>query len=121
MTDIHDLDALRLLHRIGGTEFLRSIITVFIAQAPLQIGAVERGIEDRDFTAVGQACHSLKSSAAQLGAAELSRLCASGEHLAAAESWPELMRDAAGLTPAFQAARAWLERMGHDGFTHSAQ
>ena len=77
-----DPDALRRLRRFGGTRLLHEMIALFVESAPGRLRAAEAGLASGDAIATENALHSLKSSAAQLGAARLSRLCGEGESIA---------------------------------------
>jgi two-component system, sensor histidine kinase and response regulator len=77
-----DASALDRLKRFGGGKLLREMITLFLAAAPERIAAARVGHLAGDAPATERAVHSLKSSAAQLGAMRLQRLCARGERMA---------------------------------------
>jgi two-component system, sensor histidine kinase and response regulator len=75
-------DRIERLRRAGGSGLVTKIVTMFVELGP---GRLQRA---RDALASGSAhdlehvCHSLKSSAAQVGAARLSSVCAELEELA---------------------------------------
>jgi HPt (histidine-containing phosphotransfer) domain-containing protein len=77
-----DQSALDRLQRFGGGKLLREMIALFLASAPERVAAARLGVETGDAPAAEMALHSLKSSAAQLGAMRMQRLCEQGESLA---------------------------------------
>jgi two-component system, sensor histidine kinase RpfC len=79
-----DPEALARLHRFGGSKLLREMIAIFLEVAPGRLGAAEVAVSTGDTASAENALHSLKSSAAQLGAMKLSRLSEQGEALARA-------------------------------------
>jgi HPt (histidine-containing phosphotransfer) domain-containing protein len=90
-----DASALERLERFGGGTLLRKMIALFLAAAPERIETARCAAVRGDHAAVELALHSLKSSAAQLGAMRLQRLSEQGEQLARAGSLdglPELVR-----------------------------
>ncbi len=74
--------ALARLRRFGGDKLLGDMIALFVVAAPERLDAARRGADAHDPHAIEMAMHSLKSSAAQLGALRMQRLCAEGEQLA---------------------------------------
>lgn len=107
-----DPAALDRLERFGGAKLLREMITLFLAAAPERIAAARLAVRHRDAGAAEQALHSLKSSAAQLGAMRMQRLCQDGEHRARGGSLagvPELVQE---LDEELTRVRGWLTRAG---------
>jgi len=80
-----DQDALTRLERFGGSKLLREMIALFVEVAPNRLLAAERAVAVGKLTTAENELHSLKSSAAQLGAMKLSRLSEQGEMLARGE------------------------------------
>jgi HPt (histidine-containing phosphotransfer) domain-containing protein len=66
--------ALDRLRRQGGDDLLREIIAVFLEDAPKRIRSARAGAEGSDLDKTRRAAHSLKSSAATLGAVRLQEL-----------------------------------------------
>ena len=77
-----DRDALTRLERFGGTKLLDEMIALFLENARERMAAAAAGVVACDAAATENAMHSLKSSAAQLGALHLSRLCEQAETIA---------------------------------------
>ena len=71
-----------LLEIIGGDrDALVDLIGSFLDEGPGLIGRIESAVRDEDPEALRQAAHTMKSSAADFGAMELSRLCREMEAL----------------------------------------
>jgi HPt (histidine-containing phosphotransfer) domain-containing protein len=77
-----DREALTRLERFGGIKLLHEMIALFLESAPGRLSTAQRGLDNGDPSLVEAALHSLKSSSAQLGAPQLSRLCEQGESAA---------------------------------------
>ncbi len=68
---------IRLLADIGDdTESLAEFLRIYLDDSPQQLQAMAQGLADRDFTAMGLAAHTLKSTSASVGATTLAVLCA---------------------------------------------
>lgn len=63
-----DPDALDRLHRIGGNAFVVEMIELFLENAPLRLASARGAMDSRDQGTLHRAVHSLKSTAATLGA-----------------------------------------------------
>jgi HPt (histidine-containing phosphotransfer) domain-containing protein len=70
------------LVRFGGDKLLNSVIDIFLKEGPVRLDVARHGAASGNATVVRHALHSLKSSAAQLGAVQLSEYCGEGELLA---------------------------------------
>ncbi len=68
---IIDKTALVNLYNIGGKDFLLRMIDNFISQAPKRIDTARKSLETGDLKSIHLICHSLKASAANLGAAKV--------------------------------------------------
>jgi len=77
-----DPDALTRLERFGGIKLLDEMIALFLENARDRLAAAAAGLDAGDAAAIENAMHALKSSAAQLGALRLSRLCEQAETIA---------------------------------------
>lgn len=99
-----DPEALRRLERFGGQKLLHEMIALFLENAPARLLAASSATSSGDVIAAENALHSLKSSAAQLGALQLSRFCEQGESIARSGSLE-------GVSEVIQASRAELERV----------
>jgi two-component system sensor histidine kinase/response regulator len=110
-----DASALDRLKRFGGGKLLREMIALFLAAAPERIAAARHGHLAADAPAVELALHSLKSSAAQLGAIRLQRLSDRGERLAKGGSLSELPILVKELEEELARVRDWLIRARDEG------
>jgi HPt (histidine-containing phosphotransfer) domain-containing protein len=97
------------LHRLGGEDFVREMIELFLENAPKQMEAARNGIREGDLEAVRRAVHSLKSSAGNFGAAEVPELAGRIEQLAADRQAAPIPAKFAALEAAFAQVRARLE------------
>lgn len=102
-----------LAEDIGDRGFVLDTIEVFLAELPERVAGIARGITAGLPGDVKAVSHSLKSSAAMLGALRLSQLCADLEHQAAAGINPADPDATVGLlrteaTEAEAALRAYL-------------
>lgn len=79
-----DPGAAARLKRLGGERLLREMILLFLQHGPERIDAAEQGSAGGDLARVEHACHSLKSSAGNLGATALQQAAAATEHAAEA-------------------------------------
>jgi HPt (histidine-containing phosphotransfer) domain-containing protein len=114
----HDPAALDRLWRFGGWRLLNEMISLFLSSTPERIDAMRAAVDAGDADAAELALHSLKSSAAQLGALRMQRVSQFGELRAQAgelaqlddlviellqehervEEWLVSVRDSAGAT-----------------------
>jgi HPt (histidine-containing phosphotransfer) domain-containing protein len=81
-----DQSALDRLKRFGGPKLLGEMIALFLVAAPERIEAARTAGAGGDVEGAERALHSLKSSAAQLGAMRMQRISEQGEHRARAGS-----------------------------------
>ena len=76
----HDaLDQLRALQKPGGPDLLQRVIALFRERGASQVEALQTALAQNDFETIHRSAHTLKSSAANLGASELRALCADVE------------------------------------------
>lgn len=94
--------ALERLIRIGGQEFLLEMIELFLEHAPERVRAATEAAGMGDDQGLYRAAHSLKSTAANLGARTLQRVAERVEGRAAA-------RDTAGMTALLEEMAARYE------------
>ncbi|MBI4444575.1 MAG: Hpt domain-containing protein [Acidobacteria bacterium] len=73
---IVDVTVLNRLRKIGGDELVRKMIELFSTHGRLRVQAAQEAWERRDLREVERAAHSLRSSAGNVGAMILERLCA---------------------------------------------
>lgn len=109
--------ALARLERFGGGKLLRDMIDLFLAAAPSRIDAARAGTSAGDAAAAEMALHSLKSSAAQLGAPRMQQLCARGEAAARAGDLGVVGPLVAQLDLEWAHVREWLADAREGGRT----
>ena len=80
-----DPDAVAQLRRMGGDDLVLRIVAVFLEQGDERVAGAEAALARADREGVRQACHALRSSALQLGAAALAEACLAGEAAARTE------------------------------------
>jgi two-component system, sensor histidine kinase and response regulator len=76
---------LAYLEDLGGLSFMHDMVDLFLETTPPRLQAARAALVERKLDAVEQAAHSLKSSAANLGADEVQELAGTIEQLAAAQ------------------------------------
>ena len=82
--DEQALKQIRALRKPGGPDLLKRIATLYVTNSRVLIDALRAAIIAGDAPAAHQAAHSLKSSSANVGATELTKLCAALEAAAKA-------------------------------------
>lgn len=74
--DTSTLDDLRGLRMPGEPDPLAELIDLFLKDAPLRVGEIEKAVQSRNAHGLEASAHSLKGSASNLGAKHLSTLAA---------------------------------------------
>lgn len=110
-TDPPDLDASALdrLQQWGGAKLLCQMIRLFLENGPTRLDQIRTGIQDESARDAERGAHSLKSSAANVGAVAVSRIAARMEDLAAHGDLAGMDALRPGLEAAMQRARERLE------------
>lgn len=103
-----DHEALERLRRFGGDKLLREMIALFLGATPERIEAARKAALGGDAAAAERALHSLKSSAAQLGAMRMQHLSERGEHAARAGSLDDVLPIVHEISEEHARVRAWL-------------
>lgn len=104
-----DAGAITRLERIGGGEFVVEMIELFLDNAPQRLKSARDAFGSGDITTLHRSVHSLKSTAANLGARALQAAAEAAEaraHDEDMEAIPPLLDD---LDREYEAARAELE------------
>ena len=91
--------ALERISRLGGEELVGRMIAAFMENATKRVGDARQALGSGDRDGLGRAAHSLKSSAANVGAERLRALAREIEEGASGES-PERLADLVGQLPA---------------------
>ena len=110
-----DPAALDRLKRFGGGKLLGEMIALFLVAAPERIEAARASGASGDVEGAERALHSLKSSAAQLGAMRMQRLSEQGEYRARAGSLDGLTQLIQHLEQEFSRVEAWLINARDEG------
>lgn len=100
--------AIDRLRNLGGNELLGKMIELFLQGAPKRVSAALAGAEAGDWPAVEHATHSLKSSAANVGARGLSKLCEQIEQLSSQKEVADISKLMLQLEPIFDQVKARL-------------
>ena len=101
--------AMARLERIGGDEFVVEMIELFLANAPERLQTARTALDGRDMPTLHRAVHSLKSTAANLGARSVRETAEAAEARARDEdldALPPLLDD---LERSYDEARRALE------------
>jgi PAS domain S-box-containing protein len=115
--DAEVLANLRQLQEPDEADFVTELIDHLLADAPARIDAMDVAIRQQSASALERVAHSLKSSAANLGGAELSRLCGLVEQRAAQGNLEGLEVVVDGLHAEFDRLRPLLLAERHPGQT----
>jgi HPt (histidine-containing phosphotransfer) domain-containing protein len=111
-TPILNPDAIRALRDLspeGDSEFLRELISIYLADTPKQLIKLEQAITSQDAGLVVHAAHTIKGSSGNFGATDFARLAQAMEThgksnnlAAAAAALPELKDGFAQVAAALQ-------------------
>jgi signal transduction histidine kinase/CheY-like chemotaxis protein len=81
--DIHvNPEPLAMLRNLGGTALVQKVLQLFFVNTPLHLAAIRTGLLAGDMETVRHAAHSLKSTSANVGAMQLSKLAGTLEQAA---------------------------------------
>ncbi len=100
--DINAIEAITSLQRPGKPNLLAKIIALFEQNSPALIEAIEAGVANQDLESIQTASHTLKSSAAYLGATELEDKCKKLEKFARENNFEGCQSTAEGLSECYQ-------------------
>lgn len=109
--------ALDMLRRLGNGQLLVRMIDIFLSKSPERIAAAHAALQADDMPALELAVHSMKSSAAQLGGAQLQRTSAAAERAAMAGDRAALATYLEAIDTEFAALRVWLEQIKANALT----
>jgi HPt (histidine-containing phosphotransfer) domain-containing protein len=111
----NDPRALDRLRRFGGGKLLGEMIALFCSISPERVTTARQALESGDLPTLERAFHSLKGSAAQLGALRLQRLSGEGERLARLGSLGDVPILIQELDEELARVREWLVRAREEG------
>lgn len=110
-----DTATIERLRTWGGEELPGKLIRIFLSHTPERAAQIREGIEEKDPRKAGTGAHSLKSSAGNVGAIQLQRLCQEIEILAEEGNIDGLETRLSALEQAFdnatEALNEYLEAM----------
>lgn len=98
---ILDQGALDRLREWGGEKLLAQMIRLFLDNAPTRMEQIRNGVATDDVGEAEKGAHSLKSSAANVGAQTIRSLAADMEHAAAAKDLAAVSAKLPDLEAAF--------------------
>ena len=103
---VGDVDALKRLERFGGPKLRAEIMSLFLQEAPSRIAAARAAVARGNVEDVRSVGHMLKSSAGQMGAVGMQKIC---EQLETSDPSQDLSRMLTDLDDALVRYTAWLE------------
>ena len=106
--DTIDPQAQARLQEWGGPKLLTQMVRLFLENAPVRLEQVRKGLAEGSLKDAERGVHSLKSSAANVGAVQLSKLAAHMENLAAGGDSAGVAQSLPGLEAAWAAAQTRL-------------
>ena len=111
MLDAETIQGLQELEADGNPGLLGELLELFRESAPVALKRIEAGLHAANSDDVAGAAHSLKSSCANLGALEMSRLCQETEHAARAGDLAPAAGNLTRLRELFPLVEAELARL----------
>jgi PAS domain S-box-containing protein len=108
------IDRIRDMERRGAERLLARLIDTYLASAAKLIADAREALAADDVARLRQAAHTLKSSSANLGAAELARRCAAVEQLARENRIAEARSDWPAVIAEFQRVKRALRDLGNE-------
>lgn len=103
------LKAIAALQRPGKPDLLKRIVELYKSESPVAIASLQRGLDDDDLQAVGNAAHTLKSSSAYVGARLFSERCRELEAAAREQNHPACHALGDGVEELFEASVSALD------------
>ncbi len=79
--DVEAIEKLKVLQRPGRPDLLTALIELYLETSSESLQEIRTAIQNNNLALLVSAAHSLKSSSANLGASELSRLCLQLENM----------------------------------------
>jgi len=106
------LDAIRALQRPGKPDILARIVNMYLEKTPELIGSIREGVVANDAEKVKIAAHTLKSSSAYVGAAQLAEVCSRLESKASNEELADVDTDIDTIDNGFQSVASQIKQYG---------
>lgn len=104
-----DPNGLVRLNKLGGPAFVTKMIDLFLTEAPARMASAHQAAAEGNLPEVAHAAHSLKSSAYNFGAVELSTIAEKLELQIGAGKCEDLPGQLVRLESAFGVTKTWLE------------
>jgi len=103
-------EAIQAIRDLAGDtpDLLRQIVQLYLESAPALLAQLAAGLATADLDSVSNAAHSLKSSSANLGAIELSKMCGKLEAAARAGTIGADLPPLSAIEAEYQRVRAAL-------------
>ena len=108
---IINLDSLGLLEEWGGSKLVNEMIRLFLENGPARMDQIRSVLESDDLDQPERGSHSLKSSAANIGAEHVRRIADEIEIAASNKELERVRELLPGLEEAFAEAMTELEKM----------
>lgn len=109
--DTSMLESLRELASPDQPDFLKNLLTLFTQSAPERLRTLLAALQSGDLSNAGREAHSLKSSAANIGATEFSEICQAIEKAARANDSHTAQIQMPLLQPALDAVLRELSQL----------
>ena len=116
MTDLQVIDtqALERLKEWGGDKLAGQMVRLFLKNSGVRMDQIRAGVREEDHAEAERGSHSLKSSAANVGAETLRQLATQIETAALEQDYERLRRMLPDIEVAYGAAIAELEALERD-------
>ncbi len=111
--DNNVIGMLETMSQNGASDFLTTVISLYLESATALLDRVLRGAANGDADAVVRACHDLKSASAAVGATVLASLCAKLESLLRAGRMGHMETIVREIAAEFGAVRPELESLAY--------
>lgn len=113
MSDLQILDskAMERLREWGGEELASQMVELFLTNSPSRVDQIRSGLAGQDAEAAERGAHSLKSSAANLGAERVRHLALEIERAASGQDLSTAAELFLALEEAYALTRAALEEL----------
>lgn len=116
LLDPSALETIRELQAPTGNDLLKQIFDIYLEETPKQLDALRQAAAQQDATGLSQVAHSMKSSSTNIGATELSKICAVLEKKARENNLKTITTDVSDLGLMAQQVldeieQVWLKKM----------
>ncbi|MDD3180997.1 MAG: Hpt domain-containing protein [Opitutaceae bacterium] len=111
MLDPQMIENLRAISPDDGGALIRELVGLFLQETPPRITDIETGFAKGDAPCLARAAHSIKGSASNFGASELSGLCAEIERNGRTGNLAAIPPLLARLQPEYARTKAALEAL----------